>query len=124
MPAKVQVDKVTGILGSPSTADSVLSPLFSPVGGVMPEDQNQLNAVIERSPDEVKKSCLSGFMEGVVRFSTVKMEMSEMNDLKVQIYNGYQVPAIREIVNKIGTPITIPGLVTFFWFSALCLSSS
>ena len=111
MPAKVQMDKVTGILGSTSTADfiiqgsrvtdldtvrwlkkfqdyelahhtditgatSIVTYILAYNGGVMPEDQNQLNAVIEKIPADVKKSYLSGSMEGVIRFTTVKMEMT------------------------------------------------
>ncbi|MFY9800342.1 MAG: hydrophobe/amphiphile efflux-3 (HAE3) family transporter [Methanoregula sp.] len=120
MPAKVQMDKVTGILGSTSTADfiiqgsrvtdldtvkwlkgfqdyelahhteltratSIVTYILAYNGGVMPEDQNQLNTVIEKIPADVKKSYLSGSMEGVVRFNTIKMEMSSMNGLKVQM---------------------------------------
>src|SRR4030042_4816621 len=99
MPAKVQMDKVTGILGSSSTADfiiqgsrvtdldtvkwlkefqdyelahhtdltgatSIVTYILAYNGGVMPEDQNQLNALIEKIPDSVKKSYLSGSMKG------------------------------------------------------------
>ena len=111
MPAKVQMDKVTGILGSTSTADfiiqgsrvtdldtvqwmkefqdyelahhteltratSIVTYILAYNGGVMPEDQNQLNAVIEKIPADVKKSYLSGSMEGVIRFNTIDLEMS------------------------------------------------
>jgi hypothetical protein len=114
------MDKVTGILGSTSTADfiiqgsrvtdldtvqwlkkfqdyelthyteltgatSIVTHILAYNGGVMPEDQNQLNAVIDRIPASVKKSYLSGSMEGVIRFNTVDLEMSSMNDLKVQM---------------------------------------
>jgi hypothetical protein len=120
MPAKVQMDKVTGILGSTSTADfilqgsrvtdldtmqwlkefqdyelarhteltgatSIVTYILAYNGGVFPEDQNQLNAVIDRIPASVKKSYLSGSMEGVIRFNTIDLEMSAMNDLKVQM---------------------------------------
>ena len=85
MPAKVQMDKVTGILGSSSTADfmvrgsrvtdldtvrwikefqdyelahhpeltratSIVTYILAYNGGVMPDDQNQLNAVIGKDP--------------------------------------------------------------------------
>jgi hypothetical protein len=118
MPAKVQMDKVTGIIGSTSTADfiirgnrvtdldtvqwikkfqdyelarhteltratSIVTYILAYNGGVIPEDQSQLNAVIERIPAGVKKSYLSGSMEGVIRFNTIKLEMSAQNDLKV-----------------------------------------
>jgi hydrophobe/amphiphile efflux-3 (HAE3) family protein len=120
MPAKVQMDKVTGILGSTSTADfiiqgsrvtdldtvrwmkefqeyelahhteltratSIVTYILAYNGGVLPEDQSQLNTVIEKIPPEVKKSYLSGSMEGVIRFNTIKMEMSSLDNLKVQM---------------------------------------
>jgi predicted RND superfamily exporter protein len=120
MPAKVQMDKVTGILGSTSTADfiiqgsrvtdldtvqwlkefqdyelahhteltgatSIVTYILAYNGGEMPENQDQLSAVIDNIPAPVKKSYLSGSMEGVIRFNTIDLEMSAMNDLKVQM---------------------------------------
>jgi hydrophobe/amphiphile efflux-3 (HAE3) family protein len=147
MPAKVQMDKVTGILGSTSTADfiirgnrvtdldsirwmkefqdyelthhpeltratSIVTYILAYNGGVMPEDQNQLNAVIEKIPAEVKKPYLSGSMEGVIRFSTIKLEMSSMNDLKVQMEKDIkflQPP----------TGITLAPVGSFYLFTSL-----
>ncbi|HJX56038.1 MAG TPA: hydrophobe/amphiphile efflux-3 (HAE3) family transporter [Methanoregula sp.] len=147
MPAKVQMDKVTGILGSSSTADfiiqgsrvtdldtvkwlkefqdyelahhtdltgatSIVTYILAYNGGVMPEDQNQLNALIEKIPDSVKKSYLSGSMEGVIRFTTVKMEMSGMNDLRVQMEKDIaflQPP----------TGITLEPVGSFYLFTSL-----
>jgi hydrophobe/amphiphile efflux-3 (HAE3) family protein len=147
MPAKVQMDKVTGILGSSSTADfiiqgsrvtdldtvkwlkefqdyelahhtdltgatSIVTYILAYNGGVMPEDQNQLNAVIEKIPASVKKSYLSGSMEGVIRFTTVKMEMSGMNDLRVQMEKDIaflQPP----------TGITLEPVGSFYLFTSL-----
>ena len=54
-------------------ATSIVTYILAYNGGVMPEDQNQLNAVIERIPEEVKKPYLSGSMEGVIRFSTIRL---------------------------------------------------
>jgi hypothetical protein len=120
MPAKVQMDKVTGILGSTSSADfiirgsrvtdldtvlwmkefqdyelahhteltratSIVTYILAYNGGVMPKDQNQLNAVIETIPAGVKKPYLSGSMEGIISFNTIKMEMSAENGLKVHM---------------------------------------
>jgi hydrophobe/amphiphile efflux-3 (HAE3) family protein len=147
MPAKVQMDKVTGILGSTSTADfiirgnrvtdldsirwmkefqdyelthhpeltratSIVTYILAYNGGVMPEDQNQLNAVIEKIPAEIKKPYLSGSMEGVIRFSTIKLEMSSMNDLKVQMEKDIkflQPP----------TGITLAPVGSFYLFTSL-----
>ncbi len=147
MPAKVQMDKVTGILGSTSTADfiiqgsrvtdldtimwlkefqdyelahhteltratSIVTYILAYNGGVMPEDQNQLNAVIEKIPADVKKSYLSGSMEGVIRFNTIKMEMSSMNGLKVQMEKD-----IRFLQPPTG--ITLEPVGSFYLFTSL-----
>jgi hydrophobe/amphiphile efflux-3 (HAE3) family protein len=147
MPAKVQMDKVTGILGSTSTADfiirgnrvtdldtvlwmkkfqdyelahhteltratSIVTYILAYNGGVMPEDQNKLNAVIDKIPAEVKKPYLSGSMEGVIRFSTIKLEMSSMDDLKVQMEKDIkflQPP----------TGITLAPVGSFYLFTSL-----
>ena len=120
MPAKVQMDKVTGIIGSTSSADfiiqgsrvtdldtvrwiknfqdyelahhteliratSIVNYILAYNGGVLPQDQSQLNAVIEKIPADVKKPYLSGSMEGVIRFNTIKLEMSSLDNLKVQM---------------------------------------
>src|SRR5665647_3005013 len=66
-------------------ATSIVTYILAYNGGVMPEEQNQLNAVIEKIPADVKKSYLSGSMEGVVRFNTKELEMSSMNNHKLQI---------------------------------------
>jgi hydrophobe/amphiphile efflux-3 (HAE3) family protein len=147
MPAKVQMDKVTGILGSTSTADfiirgnrvtdldtilwmkefqdyelthhteltratSIVTFILAYNGGVMPEDQNQLNAVIEKIPADIKKPYLSGSMEGVIRFSTIKLEMSSMNDLKVQMEKD-----IRFLQPPTG--ITLAPVGPFYLFTSL-----
>jgi hypothetical protein len=147
MPAKVQMDKVTGILGSTSTADfiirgnrvtdldtilwmkefqdyelthhteltratSIVTYILAYNGGVMPEDQNQLNAVIEKIPADIKKPYLSGSMEGVIRFSTIKLEMSSMNDLKVQMEKD-----IRFLQPPTG--ITLAPVGSFYLFTSL-----
>jgi hydrophobe/amphiphile efflux-3 (HAE3) family protein len=147
MPAKVQMDKVTGILGSASTADfiiqgsrvtdldtvrwmkefqeyelahhtelthgtSIVTYILAYNGGVLPEDQSQLNAVIEKIPPEVKKSYLSGSMEGVIRFNTIKMEMSSLDNLKIQMEKDIkflQPP----------TGITLAPVGSFYLFTSL-----
>ncbi|MDD1696021.1 MAG: hydrophobe/amphiphile efflux-3 (HAE3) family transporter [Methanoregula sp.] len=154
MPAKVQMDKVTGILGSTSTADfiiqgsrvtdldtvkwlkefqdyelahhteliratSIVTYILAYNGGKMPEDQNQLNAVIEKIPADVKKNYLSGSMEGVIRFNTIKMEMSSQNNLKTQMEND-----IRFLQPPTG--INLEPVGSFYLFTTLIngLSSS
>jgi hydrophobe/amphiphile efflux-3 (HAE3) family protein len=147
MPAKVQMDKVTGIIGSTSTADfiiqgsrvtdldtvqwmkefqeyelahhteltratSIVTYILAYNGGVLPEDQNQLNTVIEKIPADVKKPYLSGSMEGVIRFNTIKLEMSAENNLKVGMEKDIaflQPP----------TGITLAPVGSFYLFTAL-----
>jgi uncharacterized protein len=147
MPAKVQMDKVTGILGSTSTADfivqgsrvtdldtvrwmkefqdyelahhteitratSIVTYILAYNGGVMPQDQNQLNAVIEKIPADIKKPYLSGSMEGVIRFNTVKLEMTSLNGLKIQMEKDIkflQPP----------TGITLTPVGSFYLFTTL-----
>jgi len=122
MPAKVQMDKVTRILGSTSTADfivqgnritdldtiqwihefetyelshhteltksaSLVTYILAYNGGVMPETQSQLDTVIAKIPESIKKPYLSGSMEGVIRFSTIDMEMTTQDSLKEQMIN-------------------------------------
>jgi len=66
-------------------ATSIVNYILAYNGGVLPQDQSQLNAVIEKIPADVKKPYLSGSMEGVIRFNTIKLEMSPLNNLKVQM---------------------------------------
>ncbi|MFA5348008.1 MAG: hydrophobe/amphiphile efflux-3 (HAE3) family transporter, partial [Methanoregula sp.] len=154
MPAKVQMDKVTGIIGSTSTSDfiiqgsritdldtvqwmkefqdyelahhteltratSIVTYILAYNGGVMPENQNQLNAVIEKIPAPVKKSYLSGSMEGVIRFSTIDLEMSAMNTLKVQMEKDI-------VFLEPPTGITLAPVGSFYLYTSLIsgLSSS
>jgi hydrophobe/amphiphile efflux-3 (HAE3) family protein len=147
MPAKVQMDKVTGILGSTNTADfiiqgsrvtdldtvrwmkefqdyelahhtelthatSIVTYILAYNEGVLPEDQSQLNTAIEKIPPELKKPYLSGSMEGVIRFNTIKLEMSSQNNLKIQMEKDIkflQPP----------TGITLEPVGSFYLFTSL-----
>jgi len=117
MPAKINIDKVSRILGSTDTADfyvqgsrvtdldmvrwlagfqeyevsrhaeltgstSIATYVLQYNNGVMPETQAQLDAVLEKIPEDTKKPYLSGSMSGVVKFSTTKLEMSQKDSLK------------------------------------------
>jgi len=53
--------------------------------GVMPETQSQLDAILARIPDSVKKPYLSGSMDAVVEFGTIKMESKPQDSLKQQM---------------------------------------
>lgn len=120
MPAKINMDKVTNIIGSTSTADfyvrgsrvtdletirwikkfqdyeasrhaqimtgtSIATYVLQYNGGVMPETQSQLDAVLATIPEDAKAQYLKGAMSGVVRFNTVKLEMTQQDSLKQQM---------------------------------------
>jgi hydrophobe/amphiphile efflux-3 (HAE3) family protein len=120
MPAKINIDKVTRIIGATSTADflvqgpgvtdldtvtwmkkfqdyelarhpdltgsaSIATYVLQYNGGSMPETQAELDAVLERIPEETKKPYLSGSMSALIRFNTAKLSMNQMNSLKEQM---------------------------------------
>jgi hydrophobe/amphiphile efflux-3 (HAE3) family protein len=120
MPAKINIDKVTRIIGATSTADlmvqgsrvtdldtliwikkfqdyelthhhemtgatSIVTYILQYNGGVMPETQVQADAVLAKIPEDTRKSVLSDPMCGIIRFSTIDMDMSRMNGFKEQV---------------------------------------
>ncbi len=120
MPAKINIDKVTRIIGATSTADflvqgsratdldtvtwmkkfqdyelshhpdltastSIATYVLQYNGGLMPETQAELDAVLEKIPEETKKPYLSGSMSALIRFNTAKLSMNQMNSLKEQM---------------------------------------
>jgi hydrophobe/amphiphile efflux-3 (HAE3) family protein len=120
MPAKINIDKVTRIIGATSTADfmvqgsrvtdldtliwiqefqdyelahhneltgatSIVTYILQYNGGVMPETQAQVDTILSKIPASTKESYLASPMNGIIRFSTTDMEMSQENDLKEQM---------------------------------------
>jgi uncharacterized protein len=120
MPAKINIDKVTRIIGATSTADllvrgsrvtdldtvlwirdfqnyelshhsemtgatSIVTYILQYNGGVMPETQAQLDAVLAKIPEDTRKSVLSDPMCGIIRFSTGDISMNQQNSLKEQV---------------------------------------
>ncbi|MFA7695644.1 MAG: hydrophobe/amphiphile efflux-3 (HAE3) family transporter, partial [Methanoregula sp.] len=120
MPAKIQMDKVTRVLGATSTADfyvqggrvtdldtirwikdfqdyelakhseltsatSIVTYVLAYNNGQMPETQSELNAVLDTIPASVKENYISGSLQGVVKFGTIKMEIPAELDLKNQM---------------------------------------
>ena len=120
MPAKINMDKVTRVIGATNTADllvqgsrvtdldtvkwikqfqdyelshhaemtgatSIVTYILQYNGGVMPETQAELNAVLQKIPEDTRKSVLSDPMCGTIRFSTIKISISKQNSLKEQI---------------------------------------
>lgn len=120
MPAKINMDKVTRVIGATSTADlliqgsrvtdldtviwlknfqdyelshhteitgatSIASVILQYNGGVMPETQAGLDAVLMKIPEDTRKSVLSDPMCGIIRFSTIKISINQQNSLKEQV---------------------------------------
>jgi uncharacterized protein len=120
MPAKINIDKVTRVIGATSTADllvqgsrvtdldtviwirdfqdyelshhpeitgstSIVTYILQNNGGVMPETQARLDAVLDKIPEETRKSVLSDPMCGIIRLSTGDISMSRQNTLKEQV---------------------------------------
>jgi uncharacterized protein len=120
MPAKINIDKVTRVIGATSTDDllvqgsrvtdldtllwikkfqdyelthhqemtgitSIVTYILQYNGGVMPETQAQVDAVLAKIPEDTRKSVLSDSMSGIIRISTTDMEMSRMKGFKEQV---------------------------------------
>jgi len=119
MPAKVNIDKVTRILGATSTADfyirgigtdletirwiatfeeyelsrhpeltgasSIVTTILQYNGGALPETQADLDRVFRSIPEATRKQYMSGSMSGVVKFSTIDLDMTQKNSLKQQM---------------------------------------
>ena len=66
-------------------ATSIVTYVLAYNNGVMPETQSQLDAILARIPDSVKKPYLSGSMDAVVEFGTIKMESKPQDSLKQQM---------------------------------------
>ncbi|NMB79004.1 MAG: RND family transporter [Methanomicrobiales archaeon] len=125
MPAKINMDKVTRVIGATSTADllvqgsrltdletirwmkeyqdyslshhpeitganSIATYVIEYNGGVMPETQAEVDHIIERIPEETKKTVLADSMCGLIRFSTIDLSMDQQNSLKEQVKNDIE----------------------------------
>ena len=120
MPAKINIDKVTRVIGATSSADllvqgskvtdldtvkwirnfqdyelthhpemtgatSIVTYILQYNGGVMPETQAQLDAVLAKIPEDTRTSYLSDPMTGIIRFSTESISITQTNSLKEQV---------------------------------------
>ena len=148
MPAKINIDKVTRIMGATDTADffvegsrvtdletilwmqdfqkyelshhaeltastSIVTYVLAYNNGVMPETQAGLDAVLEKIPEDTRKSFISGSMSGVIKFNTIKLEMSQKDSLKQLIIKdiAFLEPPIGITVNPIGNFETMTTLL-------------
>ena len=148
MPAKINIDKVTRVMGATDTADffvegsrvtdletiiwmqefqkyelshhaeltastSIVTYVLAYNNGVMPETQAGLDAVLEKIPEDTRKSFISGSMSGVIKFNTIKLEMSQKDSLKQQIIKdiAFLEPPIGITVKPIGNFETMTTLL-------------
>jgi hypothetical protein len=120
MPAKIQMDEVTNVLGSASTADfyiqggrvtdldtiqwlkefqdhelathseltsatSIVTYVLAYNGGVMPQTQSQLDAVLDKIPSSVRDQFISGSMRGVMHFGMINLQIPQEENLKKEM---------------------------------------
>ncbi|MFA5267074.1 MAG: hydrophobe/amphiphile efflux-3 (HAE3) family transporter [Methanoregula sp.] len=140
MPAKINMEKVTRVLGATSTADfmvqgsritdldtmtwmkkfqeyevsrhaeitgatSIVTYVLQYNGGVMPETQAQLDAVLAKIPTDTKESYLASSLSGIIRFSTEDLSMTRMRDLKDQMVSdiGFVEPPVGITIQATGS---------------------
>jgi hypothetical protein len=68
-----------------TASTSIVTYILQYNGGVMPETQAELNAVLARIPEKTKETYLSGSMNGIIQFNTIDLEMPKKADLKDQM---------------------------------------
>lgn len=154
MSAKINIDKITRIMGSTDTADfliqgsrvtdldtmiwmkkfqeyelshhpqltastSIATYVLQYNGGVMPETQAGLDAVLEKIPDDTRKSYISGSMSGIIKFNTIKLPMGQKSSLKEQMNKD-----ITFLEPPIGITITPAGNFELFTMLLRSLSDS
>ena len=139
MPAKINIDKVTRVIGATSTADlfvrgsrvtdldsviwmkkfqdyelshhpeitgatSIVTYIIEYNGGLMPENQAQLDFVLSKIPEDTKKPYLASPMSGVIRLSTADLSMKQQESLKEQLASdiGFLEPPVGLTINPAG----------------------
>ena len=148
MPAKINFDKVTRIMGSTDTADfyvqgsrvtdldtviwmkgfqdyelshhaeltgstSIVTYILQYNNGVMPETQAELDSLLEKIPEDIKKPYLSGSMSGVIKFNKIKLQMSQLDSLKKEMISdiAFLEPPVGITLTPIGSFETFTTLL-------------
>jgi hypothetical protein len=85
-------------------ATSIATYVLQYNGGVMPETQAGLNAVLEKIPDDTKKPYLSGSMNAIIQFNTEKLTVGQQKNLKEQMVRdiAFLEPPIGITINPTG----------------------
>ncbi|MDD1694897.1 MAG: hydrophobe/amphiphile efflux-3 (HAE3) family transporter [Methanoregula sp.] len=96
-----------------TASTSIVTYILQYNGGVMPETQGDLNAVLEKIPDETKKPYLSGPMSGIIRFNTEKLTVGQQDGLKERMVKdiAFLEPPIGITVSPIGNFETMTTLL-------------
>ena len=68
-----------------TSATSIVTYILAYNNGEMPETQAQLDSVITRIPESVRNQYVSGSMNAVIQFGTIKMESKPQESLKEQV---------------------------------------
>ena len=68
-----------------TSATSIVTYIMDYNGGVMPQTQSELNAVLERIPSETRDQYISGSMRGAITFGMVNLQIPQEQDLKNQM---------------------------------------
>ncbi len=92
-----------------TSANSIVTYILAYNDGSMPGTQSQLNEVMSRIPESVKKPYLSGSMNGVIEFGTIKLESKPQESLKEQMIND-----IAFLEPPIGITVTPTGRFDLF----------
>jgi len=94
-------------------ATSIVTYVLQYNGGVMPETQAGLDAVLEKIPKDTKKPYLSGSMSGVIKFNTAGIEMSRQDSMKQQMNKdiAFLEPPIGITANPVGNFETMTTLL-------------
>ena len=58
----------------------------------MPETRSQLDAILAKIPAEIKKPYMSGSMNTVIQFSTIKLQSTQQASLKEQVISDVAFP--------------------------------
>jgi hypothetical protein len=70
-----------------TSATSIVNYIIAYNGGVMPQTQSQLNAVLGQIPQNIRDQYVSGSMRGAITFGMVNLQIPQEQDLKNQMEN-------------------------------------
>ncbi len=86
-------------------ATSIVTYVLAYNNGVMPETQSQLDAVLKKIPEQISSPYLSGSMNAVIEFGTIKMESKTEESLKQQMIReiGFFKPPVGITVQPTGS---------------------